>query len=133
VSGSLDGAPVQNTQVISLLTLGLGLHTVNVGASDVAGNTASQTTSFQVIATIDSLIASVNILGDQGQIDSSPRKSLLAKLADAKAALDRGNLSAASGDLQDFISQCAAQSGKGIASAVAAWLTTDATYVLGTI
>ena len=133
VTGSVEGTSVQSGQPMSLLTLPLGDHTLSVTATDVAGNQATQSQPFMIVASVDSLITAVNLFGDQGTIDSSPRKSLLAKLADAKAALDRGNRSAASGDMQDFISQCAAQSGKGIASAVAAWLTTDARYVLGTI
>jgi hypothetical protein len=133
VSGSVEGTLVQNGQPMSLLTLALGDHTLSVTAADVAGNQTTQSQPFMIVATVDSLITAVNLFGDQGRIDSSPQKSLLATLTDAKAALARGNTSAASGDLKDFISLCAAQSGKGIAVDVAAWLTTDATYVLTTI
>ena len=130
VSAALDGVPVQNAQSISLLTLALGVHTVEAYASDVAGNPTRQSVSFRIVATIDSLIASVNIYAEQGSIDASKQNGLLAKLNDAKAALDRGNISAASGNLRDFIDQCTAQSGRGVSAAAAAVLTADAQYVL---
>jgi cytochrome c len=132
VAAALDGVPVQNAQSISLLTLALGVHTFEAYASDVAGNPARQSVSFRIVATIDSLIASVNIYAQQGNIDASKQNGLLAKLNDAKAALDRGNTSAASGNLRDFIDQCAAQSGRGISTAAAAVLRADAQYVLAT-
>jgi hypothetical protein len=133
VSAALDGGPVQNAQAISLLTLALGVHTFEVSASDVAGNSIRQSVSFQVVATIDSLIAAVNIYAAQGTIDASNQHSLLAKLYDAKAALDRGNTRAAAAKLRDFIDQCTAQSGRGILPDAAAVLTADARFVLATL
>lgn len=106
VSAALDGGAVQNAQTMSLLTLALGVHTLDVSASDVAGNSVRQSVSFRVVATIDSLIASVNIDAEQGTLDASNQRSLLAKLYDAKAALDRGNTSSAAAKLRDFIDQC---------------------------
>jgi hypothetical protein len=131
VSAALDGGAVQNSQSILLLTQTLGSHTMEVVAVDVAGNTARQSVSFRVVATIDSLIASVNIYALQGKIDASNQRSLLSKLNDAKAALDRGNTSAASAKLRDVIGQCNAQSGRGISADAAAVLAADAEYVLG--
>ena len=58
---SEEFTPVQNAQSISLLTLALGVHTVEAYASDVAGNPTRQPVSFRIVATIDSLIASVNV------------------------------------------------------------------------
>jgi hypothetical protein len=132
VSAALDGGAVQNSQSISLPTQSLGPHTIEVFASDVAGNSASQSVSFQIVATIDSLIASVNIYAQQGKIAAANQRSLLAKLNDAKAALDRGNTSSASAKLRDFIDQCTTQSGRGISADAAAVLTADAEWVLGT-
>jgi hypothetical protein len=132
VSAALDGSAVQNSQSILLLTQTLGSHTMEVFAVDVAGNPARQSVSFRVVATIDSLIASVNIYALQGKIGNSNQRSLLSKLNDAKAALDRGNTSAASGKLRDLIDQCNAQSGRGISADAAAVLAADAAYVLGT-
>lgn len=132
VSAALDGGAVQNTQSILLLTQTLGTHTMEVFAVDVAGNPARQSMSFRVVATIDSLIASVNIYTLQGKIADSNTKTLLSKLNDANAALSRGNTSAASGKLRDFIDYCNAQSGRGIAADAVAVLAADAAYVLGT-
>jgi hypothetical protein len=132
VSAALDGVPIQNPASYSLLPFALGVHTVDAYAFDVAGNQARQSVSFRIVATIDSLIAFVNVYAQQGSIDASKQNSLLAKLTDAQAALDRGNTSAASGSLRDFIDQCAAQSGKGVSPDAAALLTADAQYVLAT-
>jgi hypothetical protein len=131
-SAALDGGALQNSQSILLLTQTLGAHTLEVFASDAAGNPAHQSVSFRVVATIDSLIASVNIYALQGAIDASKQRGLLEKLNDAQAALDRGNTSAASAKLRDFIDQCNAQSGHGISLDAVAVLTADTDYVLGT-
>jgi hypothetical protein len=88
--------------------------------------------SFRVVATIDSLITSVSIYALQGKIGDSNKKTLLSKLNDANAALSRGNISAASGKLRDFIDYCDAQSGRGISADAGAVLGADAEYVLGT-
>ena len=132
VSATLDGAPVQNAQSIALLTQTLGAHTIEVVAFDVAGNSARQSVSFRIVATPDSLIASVNVFAQQGKIEASKQTALLGKLTDAKTALDRGNFSSASAKLRDVIDLCTAQSGRGIAADAAASLIADAQYVLGT-
>ena len=129
VSASLDGTAVENAQAISLLPLSLGPHTLEVFAADNAGNSSRQTVSFRIVATIDSLIASVGLYTQQGAIDANIQKSLLAKLNEAKAALDRGNASSALGNLRDFIDQCQAKSSRGIQADVAAALIADAEYV----
>jgi hexosaminidase len=133
VSAALDGAIVQNSQSILLLTQTLGAHTLEVSATDAAGNATVQSVSFRVVATIDSLISSVNLYALQGKIDVAKQRGLLDKLNDARAALSRGNTSAASGSLRDFRDQCSAQSGRGIAIDAAAVLTADADYVLRTL
>jgi len=132
VSATLDGAPVPNAQSIALLTQTLGAHTIEVVAFDVAGNSARQSMSFRIVATPDSLIASVNVFAQQGKIEASKQTALLGKLTDAKTALDRGNFSSASAKLRDVIDLCTAQSGRGIAADAAASLIADAQYVLGT-
>jgi hypothetical protein len=132
VSAALDGGAVEHSQTIALLAHSLGTHTLEVIATDVAGNLTRQAVSFRIIATIDSLIASVNIYAEQGAIDAANLRSLLAKLKDAKAALDRGNTSGASAKLGDVITQCRTQSGRGISADAAAALTAEADYVIGT-
>lgn len=133
MSAALDSGAVENSQTIPLQTHSLGTHTLEVFATDVAGNIGRRSVSFRIVATIDSLIASVNNYAEQGKIDAANLRSLLAKLNDAKAALDRGNSSSASAKLGDFITQCRTQSGRGISADAAVILTADADYVMGTL
>jgi hypothetical protein len=129
-TGTLDGSVVTNGQTVQLLALPLGSHMLSVSAVDQAGNAAAQTVSFQVTATIDSLIAAVNTFASQGAIDPQVAHSLQPKLADAQQAMAKGNLNAVRGDLSDFVNQVSAKSGSGIAVDAAALLVADAQYVL---
>jgi len=130
----VDGNVVEAGQSIDLLSMTLGLHTLKVTASDVAGNASSLSVDFNTVATVDSLIAAVNYSAEQGGIsDGSLRKSLLGKLNEAQAGLDRGNTNAARNKLGDFMDQVSAQNGKHIAPHVAQLLITDAQFVLGTL
>ena len=131
-SARLDGTTVANGQAVSLLTLSLGSHVLTVSASDVAGNFAQQSATFTIVATIDSVIAAVNTFATQGKVDAGSQKTLLSKLNDAKAALARGNPTAARSKLRDAIDYTNAHSGKGITLAAAALLAADMQYVLGT-
>ena len=133
ISGALDGELESNGASIQLLALPLGMHTITVVAADVAGNGAQQSVTFRIVASVDSLIAAVNAFSAQSLIEASSRKTLLAKLYEVKAALDRGNKSAARGSLRDFIDQCSAKSGKGVATSAATVLVSDAQYVLTTL
>ena len=62
------------------------MHSVEVTATDVAGNMVTRTVPFRIVATVDSLI---NLYADEGRIDTGNRRGLLDKLNDAKAALKR--------------------------------------------
>jgi hypothetical protein len=133
-SARLDGVAVANGQSISLLTLALGTHSFVLTATDVAGNSRSQNVTFTVAATIDSLIASVNVFAGQNNIDDSNTvKSLLAKLNDAKQAAQRSNKTTAINKLQEFIDLVGAQSGHHITADAAQILIADAQYVIGTL
>jgi hypothetical protein len=133
-SARLDGVAVANGQIITLLTLALGTHSFVLTATDVAGNSRSQNVTFTVAATIDSLIASVNVFAGQNNIDDSNTvKSLLAKLNDAKQAAQRGNKTTAINKLQEFIDLVRAQSGHHITADAAQILIADAQYVIGTL
>jgi len=130
----LDGAVVANGQGISLLTLALGTHSFVLTATDVAGNSRSQNVTFTVAATIDSLIASVNVFAGQNKIDDfNTVKSLLAKLNDARQAAQRGNQTTAINKLQEFIALVRAQSGRHITADAAQILIADAEYAIGTL
>jgi hypothetical protein len=130
---TLDGTAVANRQAVGLLTLPLGQHTVTASAADAAGNSTQRTVNFTIVATIDSLIAAVNGYAAQGQIDAGSQKTLLAKLNDAKQAIDRGNLASASSKLQGAIDYVNAHSGRSIAAAAATVLVGDARYVLAAL
>jgi uncharacterized repeat protein (TIGR01451 family) len=133
-TAALDGTTVANGQSVNTLTLALGTHNFVLSAVDVAGNSRSQNVAFTVIATIDSLIASVNVFAGQQKIDDSNTvKSLLAKLNDAKQAAERGNKTAAIHKLAEFIDLVRNQSGRHIASDAAQILVSDAQYVIGTL
>jgi predicted negative regulator of RcsB-dependent stress response len=86
--------------------------------------------TFTVIATIDSLIASVNAFAAGGQIDAVSQRNLLAKLNDAKQAAERGNLASARSKLRNVIDYVSNHSGRGILTAAANLLLADARYVL---
>ncbi|MGB2712621.1 MAG: HYR domain-containing protein, partial [Vicinamibacterales bacterium] len=129
----LDGVTVTNGQYIALLTLALGEHVLTVSAMDSAGNPAVRTVTFRIVATIDSLIAAVNTFAGQQQIDEALRRSLLAKLDDAKQAVARGNSKVAINKLNDLIDQINANVGQRITQSAGQVLVADARYVIATL
>jgi 2',3'-cyclic-nucleotide 2'-phosphodiesterase (5'-nucleotidase family) len=127
----LDGAPVANGQVIDLYGLSLGDHTLTVYAVDKAGYSASKSVTFSVAATIQSAIAGVNRFYAEGKIDNAGvANSLLQKLENAQAALDKGQTGAAVNKLEAFINEATAQSGQHVAPDAAALLVADARWVI---
>ena len=76
---------------------------------------------------MDELIAAVNAYAAQGVIAPAVQNSLLAKLTDAQAALDRGNVTVVRNKLTDFIDVCS----KRVPADAANVLIADAQYVLG--
>ena len=130
---ALDRTFVSNGQTVSLLTLPLGSHTVSVSARDMVGNGTKQSVSFQIVATIDSLIGAVNAFAARGSIDTTTRAALLGKLEDARQALARGNANSARNKLEDFITYVTVRTGRGVTADAADVLVTDARYVLGGI
>ncbi|PEZ02897.1 hypothetical protein CN326_19070 [Bacillus sp. AFS018417] len=102
---------------ISLYTLPLGQHTLVISSSDLAGNQGSKTVHFQTVASIDSLKALVTRFADTKWIDNAGiANSLQVKLAN--------------NDLNSFVNEVKAQSGKHISSEAASYLLRDAQYVL---
>ena len=84
VTISTNGEPqtVQQGATIPLYTLPLGSHTFIVTASDLAGNTSSQTVLFQTTTSIQSLQALVTRFTNAGWIDNAGiANSLQSKLA----------------------------------------------------
>ena len=123
VWADLDGTPVLDGQTIDLHTLALGNHTLTVNAMDKAYNQASTSVTFQVIATVQSLKASVDRLYAEGKIKNAGlRNSLIDKLNTAHAYLDKGQIKQAVSTLNAFVNQVKAQSGKGITQERAGFL-----------
>jgi hypothetical protein len=108
---------VQQGATIPLYTLPLGEHTFIVTASDMAGNTGSQTITFQTATSIQSLQALVTRFTTAGWIDNAG----IANSLQSKLAVN---------DLADFVSEVQAQSGKHISAQAAGYLLRDARYVL---
>lgn len=127
----LDGVVIANGAAIQPLTLALGSHTFSVSAADLAGNTVSRTVAFRVTATIDSLIATVNLLMAQGRIDARMSSHLLARLDDVRQAINRGSGTAAQRMLDALSNHLSAQRGRMIDAAAAEVLRADVQYVAG--
>jgi len=143
ISAILDEAIVISGQTIDLYTLSLGHHTLTVTAVDNAGNTATKSVTFTVIATIDSLISLVQKFFENEASGSSLKEtslenhytsevenSLLDKLFSAKAQIEKGRKKPAINILNAFINQVKAQAGKALSAEEATILITDARYVI---
>jgi hypothetical protein len=90
--------------------LGVGTRTVQASASDVAGNTASASSQYEVIVTYQSLCNLTRMLVANEGIANS----LCVKLNAASAAQARGTLTAKAGALGAYGREIAAQTGKAI-------------------
>jgi 2',3'-cyclic-nucleotide 2'-phosphodiesterase/3'-nucleotidase len=127
----LDGVAVTNGQVIDLYKLMPGEHILTVNAKDKAYNISTQSVTFSVTATVQSMIASVNRFYIEGLIDNAGiRNSLLVKLNTAQTNLNKDNIKAAKNALQAFINAVQAQSGKHITKQAADLLIADANWVI---
>ncbi|MBM3334492.1 hypothetical protein FJY63_07510, partial [Candidatus Sumerlaeota bacterium] len=131
VVATIDGHPVTTGQAIDLFYATLGTHTLVVVATDRAGNLATATVTFNVIATISSLKDVLGKCYALGWIDSSGVKnSLMAKLNAAEARISAGTTTAAKNMLNAFINEVRAQTGKHISQRAAELLIADAQYVI---
>lgn len=126
---TLDGKPVADGDAIDLTTLALGPHTLRVGAEDTAGNVANAEVTFTVVASLDTLAATVARFAADGDIDPRLEQSLLAKLDAARASADRRNKVAAANTVTSFINEVNAQRGKFITGDAADLLVADAVVV----
>jgi hypothetical protein len=131
ITAMLDGTAVADGRVVDLLALPLGSHVLVVTAVDHYGNVGAASATFDVIATVGSLKATVERLYAEGKITKpGTRDSLIAKLDLAQDQLDAGQVSAAKSTLNAFINQVKAQSGKSIKPKAATLLVTDARWVI---
>jgi hypothetical protein len=128
ITADLDGMPVVNGQVIDLYTLSLGDHTLTVTAEDYYGNTSTQSVTFSVTATIQSLMTSVKRFYSEGKIDAADvYQSLMDQLM---AAAKSKKIDTTTNILNAFINLVQAQSGKHITTDAASLLLTDAQWVI---
>ncbi len=131
VTADIDGTPVSDNQILDLRTLALGSHTLTVTAVDRTGHATTVTVAFNVNATVQSLITSVNQYYDEGLIKTKGvRTSLLAKLYIAQLAMNREQIRAARVALTTFIVEVQLQSRNHIDKNAAAVLIADAKWVL---
>lgn len=129
LTATLDGAPVSDGDVVDLLDLSVGSHTVVVTAEDTAGNVSTTSVAFEVEATLATLSATVERYAAEGLISGGVDRSLLASLARATAAAERGNPGAAVRILDAFVNEVDAQDGGHIDPAAADVLRSDAALV----
>lgn len=105
----LNGRPIENGAVVPIYTLPLGVNTVQVSTSDLAGNVQSVTVTFSTYADLESLKMLVSRFTSTNEIDNAGiANSLLVKLS--------------KGNLQAFIHEVKAQSGKHISNEAAYYL-----------
>jgi hypothetical protein len=131
VWANLDGMPVVNGQVIDLLTLSVGDHTLTVYAIDNANNQSSTAVTFTVYTTVQNLEDIITQLYEEGKIDEEGvYNSLLVKLNYFLQAFEEGNVCDAASKLNDFINEVSAQSGKHITPDAAALLSADAQWLV---
>ena len=135
ISATLNGDTVDSGDSIELFMLSLGTHTLTVTAVDNAGNPATETVDFNIIATISSLQDLVTMFFESGYFHSPKGMytSFIKKLYTAEAKIDAGQISAAKGVLGAFINHAEAQSGKHLDEYTANILIADAKYVINNL
>lgn len=89
-------------------SFGPGVHDLDASATDVAGNSESATTSFQVDATASSLCGLVHVFTDH----KGTRTSLCAHLTNFERSSSRGKAGPAAAQLDAFRNEATARSGK---------------------
>jgi hypothetical protein len=125
VVADLDGMPVVSGQMIDLYTLALGDHTLTVVAADYYGNISTQSVTFQIGTSLNSLMSGVTRLYQEGKIDNKGiYNSFMVKLNQAQKASGMRNA------LNAFINEVRAQSGKHIDAIYANALIEDALYLI---
>ncbi|MEC0256568.1 polysaccharide lyase family 8 super-sandwich domain-containing protein [Paenibacillus lautus] len=105
----LDGQPLEHGATIPLYTLSLGSHSLEITGYDSAGNIGRASVDFQTTATSESLQALVARFEKDGWIDNNGIANSL------RQKLDKG-------ELNSFIHEIQAQSGKHVHSDAARYL-----------
>jgi len=139
-----DGTQVTgDKQLIPLLIMPLGPHTYSVDSVDNVNNAGTNSVTFTIVVTPDSLITEVNEFLGLGCIDNAGiANSLASKMAAVKNAIANGQIQTAINILSAFITEVQAQAGKHISTTCTAGghtyhpvqtLIGDAQYLLGTL
>ena len=130
-AGTFEGQPVTNEQIIDLFWLDLGKHTVYAKGADVAGWETDQNASFEMIATIQSMQATVDRLCAEKQISKKGIcNSLSQKLDAALKSKNKGQNKAAINQLKALQNEVKAQTDKAITTQAARILLMDSAYVI---
>ena len=117
--------------ILLLVSLPLGEHTFAVDADDQVGNVSpTESVTFSIVVTPESLIEAVNIFEGLGDIDPKLVKSLLAKLNNAAQKFNAGQCTPAANIYNAFINEVQAQTGKKISEFAASILIADAEYLI---
>ena len=114
---TLDGQTLEQGKTIALYSLTLGSHTLIVTATDQAGNESSVKALFQVKTSLPSLQSLVALFTSSGSIDNQGIANSL------QSKLTKGNL-------DSFLQEVKAQSGKHISNEAASILQRDAEELL---
>ena len=114
-SVTFDGAPATNGQALDMFFLDPGAHTIVVTAADNLGNAGSQTRTFEVHATSESLGNNLDRAWRLGLIDKQGiYNSLKAKVEAALRAHERGQHHVEHNVLGAFVNELEAQRGKAV-------------------
>jgi hypothetical protein len=126
-----DHTPVANNRKVYLLTaLMLGTHTFSVNSVDNLNNAGSNSVTFSIVVTADSVKGDVKYFLSTGAITQDEGTSLLQKLNAAAAYRAKGDCKDANATYQAFINELRAQSGKKVSAAAAAIMIADAQYLI---
>jgi hypothetical protein len=128
VVAKIDDKVVTDGQVVDLLTLSLGSHTFTVVAKDFYGYTSTQSVTFKVTASIQTLMATITRYYEYGLISKADvywgLRDKLVAAQKAKQPAMKINI------LYAFINLVEAQKGKAITMEAANLLITDAQWVI---
>lgn len=132
VTAILDGSKeLANGDTLELFPLELGKHTLVVTAWNGAGDSASASVTFEVEATIDTLIEATDVAYKKGLIDSKRIwRSLRAKAVLAKRLIDYHYYSLAKICLFSYIKEVKFHKGTHIKPQAADYLMAEAGYVI---
>jgi hypothetical protein len=121
---TLDTYGIQQGKTIPLYVLPLGSHSYTVTSTDLAGNTSSQTMTFQTTASIASMKDLVTRFANINPIDN--QYVWIDNMGIAKSLQSKLNAN----DLASLVNEVTAQRGKHISDQAADYLLRDAEYLL---